>query len=322
MTQRVDSKDHDPKKRVINAGSNALIKPGNVIFVTGSCSSGKSSISTIVAQKMNASYCAFDEFVMPLVLKKFIEKQYGKVLGFIITKLLMGNFFSLVGLLSDKQKYAFQKKFYDELKGGIAQEPTRKMYREVRKVAQAGRPVVIEAPLHLGEGVDCLSCLSELEGLDVYFVLAYCPWERLVDRIERRNSSKTKKVRRELDWAIMNYNHCFIVSGQDDARAIDAVNGQHVYDFINEHKDKRYKKKRLHIMNETQQETFACFKQGSINFIIPRLPYDLIINTHANNPEQGADHVINFISKNGANGAFSQIQKMYKKLGLAQDAIP
>ena len=54
---------------------------GRIIFVTGSCSSGKSSMSQIIAQRLNAQYFAFDEYVMPLILKKFVTKHYGKVLA-------------------------------------------------------------------------------------------------------------------------------------------------------------------------------------------------------------------------------------------------
>lgn len=77
---------------------------GRIIFVTGSCSSGKSSMAKIIAQKLNAKFFNFDEYVIPLVLKKFITKHYGKFLSFFIGGFVMRNFFTAVNILSEKRK--------------------------------------------------------------------------------------------------------------------------------------------------------------------------------------------------------------------------
>ena len=268
---------------------------GRIIFITGSCSSGKSSLARLVAQDLNAPYYAFDEYVMPIVVKKMVEKTVGKFFAFFITKLVVRNFFTFVGLLSEKRKYAFQKKFYDELKKGIAIEPTIKMYNEVRRVALSGQDVVVEAPLHLGDGVDCLRSLSVFKGLKVNYILAYCPWENLVERIEQRNKSSNKKTHRELDWALGNFVHYFNASTIYHLDAIDNVQGSTVKNALELYAQPRCKKKRLRILQETKQATLQIFQTDGTYYVYPRLSYDLIINTKTYSPAQGAEKVLGFL---------------------------
>ncbi len=282
-----------------NSGS-LLVEPatpqGRVIFITGSCSSGKSTLARNIAQNLNAKYFAFDEYVMPIVLKKMIATHVGSFFAFFLTKLLMHNFFTLIGFLSDKRKYAFQKKFYADLQRGIAIEPTIKMYRAARNVALQGKDVIIEAPLQLGDKIDCLSSLSVLQDLNVTLILAYCPWEQLVERIKTRNQSRYKKSHRELDWAIGNFVHCFNVSTKHTTRAIDRIHGNVVQQFVTTHTQPEYKKKRLYILNETKEATLRCFKTDRMNYVYPRLEYDLVVNTQTYNPKQTATRVLSFIN--------------------------
>lgn len=270
--------------------------PGRVIFITGSCSSGKSSLSKIVSQELNANYFAFDEYVMPRMMKKMVEKRVGKILAFFVTKLFMRNFFTFVGFLSDKTKYEFQKQFLEELRGGIAIEPTLRMYQQVRYIALQGQDVVIEAPLHLGDGIDCEGSLAVLEGLDVLYVLAYCPWQKLVERIEQRNKTKDKRTHRELDWAIGNFLHCFEISPIHKPGAIDHIQGDIVRNAVVDYATSPiYKKKRLRILDETMQETLQVFKDNREYYIYPKRNYDLIINTGAYSAAQGAAMILDFM---------------------------
>jgi chloramphenicol 3-O-phosphotransferase len=202
QTQYLQNKS---KKEAIQEPCKSLQLPqGRIIFVTGSCSAGKSATSKVIAEKLHAKSFNFDEYVMPLVLKKFIIKHYGKFLAFFISGMVIRNFFKAINLLSEKKKYEFQKKFYDDLRGGLAVEPTLKMYREVKKLALQGHDVVVESPIYLWDGVDFLECLKTFDGTDITYVLAYCPWDDLISRIQKRNLSKNKKIRRELDWVVIN----------------------------------------------------------------------------------------------------------------------
>jgi chloramphenicol 3-O-phosphotransferase len=274
--------------------------PGRVIFITGSCSSGKSSLARLVAQDLHASYFAFDEYVMPIVLKKMVEKTVGKFIAFFITKFVVRNFFTFVGFLSDKKKYAFQKKFYNELRRGIATGPTIAMYKVVKSVALSGQNVVVEAPLHLGEGVDCLSSLSELKDLDVSFILAYCPWETLAERIEQRNTSSNKKTHRELDWALSNFAHYFDASIHYYPSAIDSIQGSVVRNALEVYPQPQRKKKRLRILEETKRATLQLFATDETYYIYPKLTYDLIVNTKSYNPEHAAEQVLDFLHHKAA----------------------
>jgi deoxyadenosine/deoxycytidine kinase len=285
--------DKDELTATILPTSEVSPTPGKVIFITGSCSSGKSSMARILSQKLDAQMFAFDEYVMPLILKKFITKHYGKFLAFFISGLVMRNFFTTINFLSEKRKYAFQKMFLDDLQNGLAVEPTSKMYREVKKTALQGKNVVVESPLYLWGGVNFLSSLDELEGTDVTYVLAYCPWDKLIDRIKQRNSSKNKKIHRELDWVLGNYMHTFEASTDyRDENFLEYLSGDNVHDVITEYAKPGYKKKHLKLLNETRQIACEKFSQNTGYYIYPRFKHSVVVNTKTHNPEQGASVVL------------------------------
>ncbi len=282
-----------------NTGLESLTpKPGQIIFVTGSCSSGKTSMAKIIAQKLNAKSFTYDDYVMPVVLKKFITKHYGKFLAFFISGLVMRNFFSFIDFLSDKRKYAFQKKFYKDIKEGLADEPTIHMYQEVKKAAQQGHDVVVESPIYLWGGIDFLQCLEEFKGTNITYVLAYCPWNDLIDRIKKRNSSSNKKNRRELDWVLGNYVPYFEFSPDNHGKhPLEYVSGTNVHSIITEYAQPHYKKKHLRLLPETQQAVLQACPKDTIYHIYPHFAYDLTINTTVNTPEQGATFVVDYIQK-------------------------
>jgi len=291
-----------------NSSEKTDIKRGRVVFVTGSCSSGKSSLARVIAQKLKAKSYAFDEYVIPILARKMVEKEVGKPLAFFITRVLPFNFFTLVGFLSEKRKYEYQLKFYAELKNGFAIAPTKKMYEQVRKNVLAGRNVVVEAPLHLGDGVDCTESLSVLKDLDVSFVLAYCPWRNLVERIAARNQSPNKKIHRELDWALGNYLHYFDITPNYHKKSIDKVSGKSVKRLLSLYSRPTFKKKRMQILPETAQAARECFKTNKLYYLRPHLAYDLIINTQTHKPEQGATQVVDFVqNKSNNKPGFQQI---------------
>lgn len=276
------------------------IKEGRIIFVNGSCSAGKSSIAKILAKQLNAQYFAFDERVMPKVLKKFIKKHYGSFLAFFINGIFMRDFFSSVDLVSEKKKYAYQKKFYKDLQEGLAVKPTSKMYRDVRNVAKSGQDVIVESPLYLWDGVDCLQSLSEFDGADISYVLAYCPWLDVVDHLLKRNTSPgSKKNQRELDWVVINFMCNFDVEPQcRTAQYLEYLSGGQVHDVLKKYSDRRYKKDRMFLCRETQLAALQKFPHADVTYYVyPRFTYDLIVNTKEHNPSECADLVLKFIEQ-------------------------
>lgn len=266
---------------------------GKIIFVTGSCSSGKSSMAKIIAEKLNAKSYAFDEYVMPIVLKKFLKKHYGAFLAYFINGFVMRNFFTSVSFLSDKKKYELQKKFYNDLKEGMAIEPTSRMYKEVKMAAMRGQNVVVESPIYLWNGVDCLTSMKEFDGANVTYVLAYCPWGDLVNRIKQRNSSKNKKIHRELDWALINFIDNFEISSKNHKNNfLECLDGEMVHKTITEYSQPQYKKKRLHLMAETQNLAWQKFPNNTDYYIYPRFDYNITVNTKINTPDTAAAAIL------------------------------
>jgi hypothetical protein len=256
-------------------------------------------MARILAQKLNAKSYAFDEYVMPIVLKKFVTKHYGRFLAFFINGWIARNFFKFVTLLSDKTKYKMQVKFYNDLKGGMAIEPTSKMYREVKKVALQGHNVVVESPLFLWDGVDCLQSLPELEGTNLTYVMAYCPWSDLVDRIKKRNASHAKRNHRELDWVMINYMHSLeIATDCSHKPLLEHLRGEDVYAVIDKNSQPCYKKQHMCLVSETQQLAHQKFPDKDADYYIyPRFNYNVTINTQRHSPEQGAGIVLDYLAQ-------------------------
>ena len=280
-----------------NQSTPTTVTPGKVIFLTGSCSAGKSSMARILAKKLNAKSFAFDEYVMPKVLKKFVTKHYGRFVAFFINGWVARNFFKTVTFLSEKKKHELQVQFYNDLKGGIAIEPTSRMYREVKKLAMQGHNVVVESPLFLWDGVDCLQSLPELEGTNLTYVLAYCPWNDLVDRIKKRNASSNKRNHRELDWVMINYMHSLeIVNDCKREPFLEHLRGEEAYNVINTYSQRCYKKQRMCLAPETQQLAHQKFPTKDCDYYIyPRFNYNVTINTRMHSAEQGANVVLDYM---------------------------
>jgi hypothetical protein len=127
------------------------------------------------------------------------------------------------------------------------------------------------------------------------FVLAYCPWQNLVERIMNRNQQGNKKNRRELDWVLGNFVHCFDVSPVRRAQALDCICGKFVKERIAFYASPESKKTRMHILDETKQATLQAFSTDGRCYIYPRLAYDVIVNTKVCDPEQGAARVLDFV---------------------------
>ena len=70
-----------------NASATTTPPSGRIILITGSCSSGKSTLARNIANKLNAKYFAFDEYVMPIILNNIIAQYVGKPLAYLLTKL-------------------------------------------------------------------------------------------------------------------------------------------------------------------------------------------------------------------------------------------
>jgi len=268
-------------------------KPGRIIFITGSCSAGKTSIAKIIAERLDAKYFAFDELVWPATLKKFIAKHYGKLVAWFVSDVVKRNFFSSVDGLSEKTKYKFQKKFLADLQDGLAVKPIIRMYKKAKEAANQGYDVVVESPLFLFEGVNFLESLKVLKDTNITYVLAYCPWDNLVERLEKRNSSTNKKNHRELDWVLGNYVQYVEPSiyhrGQ---HFLERLHGEQVHNTIAKYAQKQYKTKRMHLLTETQQMVLATFPTQSRYYAYPRFAYDIIINTGTHDPAKGAAMVL------------------------------
>ncbi len=274
--------------------------PGRIIFITGSCSAGKSSIAKIIADRLDAKYFAFDEYVLPIVLKKFITKHYGKLLSKLLSGIVIRNFFSAVNFLSEKTKHKFQKKFLADLQAGLAVEPTTRMYKEVKKLVEQGYDVLVESPLFLLQGVSFLESLKVFKDTNIIYVLAYCPLDSLIEHLEKRNSSKLKKNHRELDWVIGNYVEYLEPSRELRGKHfLERISGHHVHNLVEKYAQKQFKKKRMYLSDEIKQGVLAKFPKQSMYYVYPRFKYDIIINTGVYNPSQGAEMVLKFQQAKG-----------------------
>jgi len=88
-----------------------VIQPGRIIFITGSCSAGKSSLTKLVAQQLHAKTFAFDEYVIPKVLNNLMEQYVGKLFASFFTTILMRNFLPSLTFSVRKQNMRFKKNF-------------------------------------------------------------------------------------------------------------------------------------------------------------------------------------------------------------------
>lgn len=272
---------------------NKPCKPGRIIFITGSCSAGKTSLAKIIAKNLKAESFAFDEFAMPIIIKRFIAKYHGKLVAKIVIGIAMHKFFSSVSVLREKTKHKFKRKFLADLKRGLAIEPTIRMYEKVKETVSKGYDVVVESPLCLFNGVTCFECLEVLKDMDITYVLVYCPWDHLVKRLEKCNRSKDSKNHREIDWVLGNYVQYIEPSLEyRNPYFLEQVNGEHVHSDIEKYVKFKHTRQRKYFLEEARQAVLTTFPTKSMCYVYPRFVYDIIIDTSMYSPAQGASVVL------------------------------
>jgi hypothetical protein len=145
--------------------------------------------------------------------------------------------------------------------------------------------------------VDCLKSLPEFDGADVTYVLAYCPWDDLVSRVKKRNSSKNKKMHRELDWAVINYMFCFdISSNYQGDNSLEYLNASSVHKVIEKYSQFKYKKKRMCLFSETRNAALKTFPEDIGYYIYPKFRYNITVNTKMHTPGQAATVVLDYLN--------------------------
>lgn len=238
-------------------------KPGRVIVLDGTSTSGKTSIVKHLMPILGTSYkkVAIDDFVTEV----FLEQE----------KL-------------QRSEKEFLKRIH---------ERSGDMYDTIRTLINSGKNVLVDTVISGLEGEkDRKHFFEKLNGLNVFLVLVYCPLNVLAERINKRNE-KALKENNQKDTRSRSVALVF-----DDMYKTQESNNEVILGKLS-HKDIELAYSNPNNELGETSKSFKQIKQNLISHfklkdketvnITPQLVYDCIVDTSKNNPKKCAQQVKN-----------------------------
>lgn len=239
------------------------MKQGKIILLDGVSSAGKSSICKELVQILGSSYqiIAIDDFV--------------------------------------KDVFAEQEKHPVSPSEFIARcdECSDKMYEKIKEITDQGKNVICDNVLAGLEGEKSVKLnLEKLKDLNTYFVLVYCPFKILVERILQRNKRARKEDNfqetRSLALALNQFAASFKKQKKDKDIFLEKLSREDfikaLFDAKNEFKNDE---KRFEDFKAKALKNIGFEKENTVN-LTSFLSYDCIIDTSKCSSKECAQLII------------------------------
>jgi chloramphenicol 3-O-phosphotransferase len=236
---------------------------GNIIVLNGTSSSGKSSIAKVFTKENNYVYDAFDNHADKVLAKWIAQKR-------------------ATSWQSNPQALTYETRL--------------EVLADAQELAAAGNNVLID--MLFDQASDYQLIVNKLKRFNPKFVLVYCPFQVLAERVEARNASGIKSEQRNLSQALSRFGKIYksAPSGIDELSRADfnAAVKLAKRDF------KDPKKYQEFVVELKQNLGFANHTVQTVK-IAPRLHYDLIVNTGKNSPQKCAAQIASYLKARAVN---------------------
>jgi chloramphenicol 3-O-phosphotransferase len=238
-------------------------KPGRVIVLDGTSTSGKTSIVKHLMPMLGTSYkkVAIDDFVTEV----FLEQE----------KL-------------QRSEKEFLKRIH---------ERSEDMYDTIRKLVNSGENVLVDTVISGLEGEkDREHFFKELKGLNVLLVLVYCPLNVLAERINKRNEKALKennsKDTRSRSVALV-FDDMYKTQESDNEVILGQLSRKDIELAYSNPKNELGETAKA--FKQIKQNLISHFKleNKKVVNITSQLVYDCVVDTSKNNPEECAQQIKN-----------------------------
>jgi chloramphenicol 3-O-phosphotransferase len=117
-------------------------------------------------------------------------------------------------------EHGWDKGAADKLSQKLYKEANKQLYQKIKKYSSVGKNVIVDTLMFTSEEVGY--CRLALKGFPALYVLVYCPPEKLMERVLKRNQSKKEYEYRDL---LTPFSQFFDLYGQQavSGNAIDVL---------------------------------------------------------------------------------------------------
>ena len=243
-------------------------KKGKVIVLNGVSRSGKTSLANCLVKLLGPSWekVERDDFVAQI----FMDKMNGKI--------------------SQDQFLCRMRKQTDAI------------YKKIKDLVHSGKHVILDTVLSGPEGKKTIKqAFEKLQDFDVCLVLVYCPLHVIIQRLKEMNKKAyLQDDIRELRpvFATLQFLSLYRPKKYDTEISLGSLSCKDIEIGFRESKKEcedviaRLKKVKSHFFSQ------FCFDKNNTLKIVPRLAYDLIIDTSKHDKQTCAQMVYDFIRAN------------------------
>lgn len=182
-------------------------------------------------------------------------------------------------------------------------------YKEVKEKALSGHNVIVDTVLYHNnyEAYDALlkndaghhADDKQTQPIQLIKILVYCPLEALFTHVQQRNNSGNSLEKRTMHKACIAFLTLYTIKNSTHNNIIDTIDSAATQTALQStlktiHRASHKHLKRQHRMNRKIIRRFHLEASDKIA-LAPKHPWDLIVNSATNTPEEIAQQIANFI---------------------------
>jgi chloramphenicol 3-O-phosphotransferase len=287
--------------------------PGTVILLNGTSSAGKSTMLRELPKVLEGSWKTVegDDFVL-LIIQKLIDHLNDKF-GIETTYDELND---TCGKLMEEGKITQQ--WIDDF--ARQYDVNDLMFKKIHEHIRCGHNVVLDTVIcepieEDSDEYDFNGYFNELGLYNVAFILVYCPFTTLVERVRMRNESGVAKERREYGVPIQFFRAMYKAAQPGDTPILDTLTRVEVRRLL-----ETYVRSECETEKESNEFLSTVLKNLSLDRnesirVTPRLKYDFIVNTGTHSSEECARQINEFLH---SGRPFTAMRENARRLGLVE----
>lgn len=286
---------------------------GRIILLNGTSSAGKSSVVREFI-RLNPSYKALsiDVFMLDLFRNEAVTLK-------IIKKHEELLYIEQIREYINSQPQTRRAPLHAHF-NSLIDHITESFYDHIVSYARLNQDIIIDDVITLNSELQ--NFFNKLEPYDVTMVLAYCPFNTLPVRVNKRNKSGDKTEYRSLDSVLSQFS--YIYTPTKKKRGIVKIAYKTFDTTINLATSfLRSQEEFLQFKSEMDRQLIQNRKSHDTTYLYlkPRLKYDHIINTAKSNPTKSAISISAYIASHEKPVNFKTNMKKFLRYSLAKSTI-
>jgi proline iminopeptidase len=275
-----------------------------VIFLNGTSSAGKTALTAEIQklgqyEKVNVDEDFEEPFMQAAI--NYIKEKTG----------VEATFDNLPEVAEQLTKEGRLTKRDDKAIESLAKPIFINMLKKIKDYATAGKDIIVD--MLVENERNFRDFYESLHALNVAFILTYCPFTKLAERVRQRISEKDPRT---FTQVFVQFSRLYKAAQPVDTPILGTLTAEEVKQNCKlAEKDEPWIFEEMELgsfdeLTPTVLKNLSLDKNESIQ-ITPRFKYDLIVNTGINTPQQCAQQIKNFIE---SETEFTAFKENYEKL--------